>query len=252
MATKEEYDTLRTEMLSLSERAYRAWRFGLIEIAAVAAFLWANAELANKVLSTELKFGALLLLSVVAAGIAMLESWSALTFERAADRLGGFLTVFHGDPGAQKGGDTRDIGWHAWNRIEKVAKKVAKKEGEPPKRITYIGKMCWIFVLVLIAFFGLLWMLAVAGCLSIKYRCWLLAAAAIEILGLTAFLLWQTREAKLAPVRQTVRWYEMAQLTPAQVEKYLEKWGRSTPELRGSCACLPQSVLKICSRLRWK
>ncbi|MGH6636924.1 MAG: hypothetical protein ACRED0_12615, partial [Gammaproteobacteria bacterium] len=234
MASTKEYDSLRAELLSLLERAYGAWRYGLIEIGAVAAALLAHADLANSALRSEqnkcLALSVLLLLSLVAPVVAWFESRLVLRFESAADRIGSFLAVFYDDSDIQDYG-TRSIGWHAFSRVEKVSEKVSPVAGKPPPRVTYVGHMCLFFVPVV----GLYWMLLAVvidtGKLGCVYQGVFYLTLAAQFIFLLWFLAWQTAKARREPVRLTEKWYAIAQLSRAEVEKYLERWGR--PANRG-------------------
>ncbi|MGH8579270.1 MAG: hypothetical protein ACREVK_03780 [Gammaproteobacteria bacterium] len=228
-AKEKEYDSLRAELLSLLERAYGAWRYGLIEIGAVAAALLAQAGLPNienALQSERYRLGALAVLSLSATGIAVFESLLALRFERGADRIGSFLAVFHDDSDIQAHG-IRSMGWHAFSRVEKVS----PVAGKAPPRVTYVGKMCLIFVPVVWLYWILLVVVIEPGKLGCIYKCVFYLALAAQFIFLPWFLVRQTAKAQREPVRLTEEWYAIAQLSPAEVEKYLERWGR--PANRG-------------------
>jgi hypothetical protein len=186
-----EYETLRAELLSLQEAASKAWRGGLIGLGALSGVLAASVfGLKGQLLETlRSEFsGAVvdivfLFFYMVGLGIAVLEARTAAKAENAADRIGGFLAVFHDLE--LEGKYIPPLGWHIWNRIEKASLKdvpngLTKKtlrvlkvplsllpflrergtEKLPIPRVTYVQDHFFVYVPVLLAYQAFLFFLA--------------------------------------------------------------------------------------------
>lgn len=124
-ASKEqEYEALRAEYLYLKEAASRAYWSGLVQLAAVSGILvvqaltYATTEAEGVEASTFWAGFIFVVLYVLGWLIAHFGVVTTAQLERAADRLAGFIAVFH-DLRISLPRNTSKLGWHVWNRYAK-------------------------------------------------------------------------------------------------------------------------------------
>jgi len=216
-AHNSEYETLRTELLSLREDAFKAWRWGLLELATLTGVVVAQVVALSVSEKFGLKlekipedrqfwgaFGILSGLYLLGLVIGLLEARTTARLEKAADRIGGFLAVFHDlwPPRAP----LDNFGWHIWNRIEKVTRNRSK-------RIIYFQDQVWFYVIGLIVYFVILaFLLFLVLDFSLAWKCtkWGAAVGAVLILVFSIVLIILRNKSEKEPVYWTRRWHQLA------------------------------------------
>lgn len=125
---RSEYVGLRAELLSSHERAYGVWRWGLIAIlgtlgASITTLIEIREDLCE--LSTTSIYGIAVVLYGFAAAIALTLTTLGANIQDHMYRVGGYLAVFH-EQQSSKNRLAYNLGWHIWNRIEKLRDRFKK------------------------------------------------------------------------------------------------------------------------------
>jgi hypothetical protein len=133
-AHNSEYEALRAELLSLNERTFNTWRWGLLELVSLTglvviqvATLATSDNVDLRQISPCWVLGIFIILYALGTSIGYVEARTAERLENAADRIGAFLAVFHdGQPPR-----VDNFGWHAWNRIERFTRRPEERVTDP-------------------------------------------------------------------------------------------------------------------------
>jgi hypothetical protein len=123
-----EYVALRAELLSLHERAHAVWRWGLTAIVALLGVMVTVLAGIDKPDYASLKCFLstcphiiALVLYLFAAGIAITLANLSANIRNAMNRLGAYMAVFHDQPVIEASPFACSLGWHIWNRIDKMS-----------------------------------------------------------------------------------------------------------------------------------
>ena len=222
---KEEYNCIRTEMLSNMEKAFSFWKWGLASLFSLnAPVLYMIAERNHdNIIYTSFAENPVLLssfLMLTSFCVIVAFSWIIYRIEDAVDRMGSYLVVFHEDPS----NSNYSYGWHISNRIEKNSDKT-ESPTETPSNIVHSQDYIKLFYIFQVLFIVLLLGLVPDSQETTRFPIFLLGLFCLLVIF---FFHWIFSENFNRPNYWNERWTEISEYDNDKIEKELEKIGLET------------------------
>lgn len=229
----QEYETLREEAMRLMRTTFDVWRLALGGIGALAAVIllqWSGLREAFgnnvAVAGVEVPLAFPLCLAICFLGRGIVKTGIMAHGERqdAADRIGGYIVIFHESRFAADA--VRGRGWHYWNRYEKWSRSHSESSAQQlllPRVLnrsamvySYLWSLSLLMTVVMVLFLATLWLGSTSlaagqeGLARIGWLIGFLASTVALILSTRREVMRQARQSEGGPRYWSNRWRNVA------------------------------------------